>query len=484
MTDNLQESNSQVLQTINESDDGWNTDITDEFQESDLLTQFSEIIQLGSRGNTETAGQVKYRLEFEEYPETAPDVVACIYNIAGMDPEKACEIFDLKNIQYSYKDANELSVDTATLNEFVAVHKISYEYYDELAQLRCNGKPNLAKHYQHEEDTSLPHYFIGCQNYKCGEKGYRYLLLSQRTNIDYLKQLFQDYSYHEDGVNNESNAIQHCYTILPFSAKQNKCRIHNHPAPPLVKTPKSILNDLKDIIYNEDILDLTAHKLLNRLLNDSQYFVFCGYKQQIEALTFARAFTILQNSNAYQQLFEELFLCIEQDTKKPIKFNHIHNQGIGCILADEHRGQALDWVQDKKQNWVLAALSPAFTKMVHHIWINTPFTTNASESAHATINTTGRNLLLVAAIQKSANFDSHQWSTAITYEKTNIQDSYRNKSSLQCTINSAKRKQKQSTKQSIKPSTTKPKKKARYNKESSSNESSITYEQKQLLNIN
>ncbi|CAG8491500.1 8840_t:CDS:2, partial [Dentiscutata erythropus] len=81
----------------------------------------------------------------------------------------------------------------------------------------------------------------------------------------------------------------------------------------------------------------------------------------------------------------------------------------------------------------------------------------------------------------SANFDSHQWSTAITYEKTNVQDSYRNKSSLQCTINSSKRKQKQNTKQS--PITTKPKKKARFNKESISNESSLTYEQEQQLDI-
>lgn len=80
--------------------------------------------------------------------------------------------------------------------------------------------------------------------------------------------------------------------------------------------------------------------------------------------------------------------------------------------------------------------------MAHHIWINTPFTTNASESAHATINTTGHNISLLDAIQRSANFDSHQWSTAITYEKTNVQDSYRNKSSLQRTINSAKRKRK------------------------------------------
>ncbi|RIB22191.1 hypothetical protein C2G38_2174627 [Gigaspora rosea] len=568
MTDKLQESNSQ-----------------DEFQESDLLTDFDhlpnsshlsnsntsfsttnkldntddiETIQLGSHGNTETAGQ--------KYLETAPDGVACIYNIASIDPEKACEIFDLKNIQYSYKDGTtHNNVHCSFLNtkvyketrsccgikfcQFISpeLKNISHTVVDFDDKLfKKIFEANELSVDTHEEDTSPPHYFIGCQNYKHGEKGHRYLSLSQRTNIDYLKQLFQEYLYHKDGVNNESNAIQHYYTILFFSAKQNKCPylhvttnntithgiiqkpnlkcpvqfwyyiskglkeysfiiilskgIHNHPASPLVKTPKSILNDLKDIIYNEDILDLTAHKLLNRptlilylkgvplpqlhpflnnfskfdaliasrkhaehpygqniyrgctlinettsdensyirtirLLNDGQYFVLCGYKQQIEGLrkskyieidmsfkqvhgpineweicayseahqktlTFAWAFTVLQTANVYQRLFEELFLCIEQDTKKPIKFNHIHNQGFGCILADEYRDQALDWVQDKKQNWVLAALSPAFTKMALYNWINTPFTANASESAHATINTTGRNLSLVAAIQK------------------------------------------------------------------------------------
>ncbi|CAG8839387.1 7232_t:CDS:1, partial [Gigaspora margarita] len=46
-------------------------------------------------------------------------------------------------------------------------------------------------------------------------------------------------------------------------------------------------------------------------------------------------------------------------------------------------------VQDKKQPWVLAGLSLAFTKMLQKIWINAPFTTNAKEFAHA----------LLAAIQ-------------------------------------------------------------------------------------
>lgn len=62
-----------------------------------------QLIKLG-KANAEIVTKVKYRLEFEEYPETSEGGVACIYNITGMDPNKALEIFDLKNIQYSYKE--------------------------------------------------------------------------------------------------------------------------------------------------------------------------------------------------------------------------------------------------------------------------------------------------------------------------------------------------------------------------------------------
>ncbi|CAG8817450.1 16336_t:CDS:1, partial [Gigaspora margarita] len=56
------------------------------------------------RAKTEIVAKIKHRLEFEEYPETSEDGIACIYNVAVMNTEKALEIFDLKNIQYSYKD--------------------------------------------------------------------------------------------------------------------------------------------------------------------------------------------------------------------------------------------------------------------------------------------------------------------------------------------------------------------------------------------
>ncbi|CAG8785891.1 16757_t:CDS:1, partial [Gigaspora rosea] len=56
------------------------------------------------------------------------------------------------------------------------------------------------------------------------------------------------------------------------------------------------------------------------------------------------------------------------------------------------------WVQNKKHLWVLAGLSPAFTKIKQKIWTSTPFTTNTGESAHVNINSNGRNLFLLAAI--------------------------------------------------------------------------------------
>ncbi|CAG8849091.1 24011_t:CDS:1, partial [Racocetra persica] len=43
---------------------------------------------------------------------------------------------------------------------------------------------------------------------------------------------------------------------------------------------------------------------------------------------------------AYQCLFEDLFDVIEKDTQKQFEFQHIHGRGLGCIIADEHQGQA------------------------------------------------------------------------------------------------------------------------------------------------
>src|SRR5215211_5271279 len=59
------------------------------------------------------------------------------------------------------------------------------------------------------------------------------------------------------------------------------------------------------------------------------------------ALTFAQVFTNVETAKAYQNLFEDLFSCIERDTGETFNFYHIHQKGLGCIIANQHKGQAL-----------------------------------------------------------------------------------------------------------------------------------------------
>jgi hypothetical protein len=58
-------------------------------------------------------------------------------------------------------------------------------------------------------------------------------------------------------------------------------------------------------------------------------------------LTFARIFTNIETAEAYQNLFEDLFGCVERDIGETFNFHHIHGEGLGCIIADQHKGQAL-----------------------------------------------------------------------------------------------------------------------------------------------
>ncbi|CAB4426822.1 unnamed protein product [Rhizophagus irregularis] len=113
-----------------------------------------------------------------------------------------------------------------------------------------------------------------------------------------------------------------------------------------------------------------------RFLDNEQYIVLCGTKKQLQALskltyieidmafkrihgitnewevsayssqaqktlTFARIFTNVETAEAYQNLFEDLFSCIERDIGESFNFHHIHKKGLGCIIADQHKGQAL-----------------------------------------------------------------------------------------------------------------------------------------------
>ena len=62
-------------------------------------------------------------------------------------------------------------------------------------------------------------------------------------------------------------------------------------------------------------------------------------------MTFARIFTNIEMAEAYQNLFEDLFECIKRDIDETFNFHHIHGEGLGCIIADQHKGQALDEIK-------------------------------------------------------------------------------------------------------------------------------------------
>ncbi|CAG8666164.1 6019_t:CDS:2, partial [Paraglomus brasilianum] len=88
--------------------------------------------------------------------------------------------------------------------------------------------------------------------------------------------------------------------------------------------------------------------------------------------------------------------------------------------------EAINWVRDKRDPWMLASISLVYSKMSREVWNLPPHNTNASESAHANINLDGKSLSLLSAILKGRDFDYHQWQTIETLEQYNIGDSINN----------------------------------------------------------
>ncbi|CAG8649329.1 10773_t:CDS:10 [Gigaspora margarita] len=331
-------------------------------------------------GRDLTVDQVEYYLEFQEYPKTSSIGVASVYNISGWDINDAKKTFGISNIQYAYGDpgnirsikklcefgsttlniehtsvdfedqlykrifdANEFSVNTFTLKQ---AYNTPCSYINPTTNIRCNGKPVL-KEYKQIDNTTTIQKFIGCQKYQFGQKGHRYIAISHRVNMEYLEQLFQDYTYCSNKISEEGKLINKgsCpvkfYHILPKDL--TKCPfiviifvgIHNYPPLLPTKTPQNIINNLQKIIENELDLNLTHANFLQLLK---------------------------------QKELSDPYIC------------------------------SVKWVRDKYKPWILARFSLAFTKIDADIWNQTPNNTNVSESAHANINQDGRSLSLLAAI--------------------------------------------------------------------------------------
>ena len=92
-----------------------------------------------------------------------------------------------------------------------------------------------------------------------------------------------------------------------------------------------------------------------------------------------------------------------------IRFEHFEN-AVKEIQSIAIRGQIqplLNWLNHKEQNpWLFQCLSRATTKMNYEDWSKTSFSSNLAESAHAQSQRDGKQLTLVAAIQKAQHLDN------------------------------------------------------------------------------
>ncbi|RHZ69720.1 hypothetical protein Glove_279g56 [Diversispora epigaea] len=100
---------------------------------------------------------------------------------------------------------------------------------------------------------------------------------------------------------------------------------------------KQQLKTIKELTYIE--IDM-AFKRIHGKTNEWEVSAYLSHVQK--TLTFVRIFTNIETAETYKNLFEDLFTCIEKDIGEIFNFYHIHGKGLGCILADQHKGQALD----------------------------------------------------------------------------------------------------------------------------------------------
>ncbi|CAG8805670.1 17058_t:CDS:2, partial [Dentiscutata erythropus] len=62
--------------------------------------------------------------------------------------------------------------------------------------------------------TSSKRKFIGCTNWKMGELDHRYMIIPDNIDLEFLKTMFNEYSYHANGIDferDESNVIDECF---------------------------------------------------------------------------------------------------------------------------------------------------------------------------------------------------------------------------------------------------------------------------------
>ncbi|CAG8770015.1 11948_t:CDS:2, partial [Funneliformis caledonium] len=88
---------------------------------------------------------------------------------------------------------------------------------------------------------------------------------------------------------------------------------------------KKQLQAFSELTYIE--IDMTF-KRIHSITNEWEVSVYSTQSQK--TLTFVQVFTNVETAEAYQNLFEDLFSCIEMDIGKSFNFYQIHGNRLGC----------------------------------------------------------------------------------------------------------------------------------------------------------
>ncbi|PKY30378.1 hypothetical protein RhiirB3_447439, partial [Rhizophagus irregularis] len=277
--------------------------------------------------------------------------------------------------------------------------------------------------------------------------------------------------------------------------------------PPSQKTPYNIRNQLQKIINSEHILDLTRRKFLTgtmiqtylngKMLSDlhpslnnqfkidyfikksqrfqypfgffdnGQYIVLCATKEQTIALS---ELTHIEIDMAFKRIYgitnewkvTAYLPWLERDIGETFNFHHIHGEGLGCIIANQYKGQALglgQYLNSKYPHLTPIEHLQHIYKLcqVHYKWNidkNKALSSEIRSAMYIVPNLNTQNEVLkilhkihdcgepgiTAWVKDKLTLDSLE-STDV-YEKYNVPDTYRNKSELARSIQSEKRAEK------------------------------------------
>ncbi|RGB22286.1 hypothetical protein C1646_776352 [Rhizophagus diaphanus] len=195
-------------------------------------------------GKNLTASEIRYYLEFQEYPNTSETGFASVYNVSGWDEDEMRKAFSMTNIQYSYRGI-----------------QVSKEQRQCLGVKVCEFA---------SKELNIGH-----------------------TSVDFSKSLFKKtFDVNEKFYEKATLfmfAKAHEYSCGYISENEEKCN----------GTPK--LSELIQVYIN----------LLHIETNEWEVSAYLPRVQK--TLTFARIFTNVEMADAYQNLFEDLFGCIEKD---------------------------------------------------------------------------------------------------------------------------------------------------------------------------